>query len=706
MLNSASNPKISVVMSVWNSDKYIRHAIESILCQTLGDFEFIIIDDSSNDTSREIISSYADKDKRIVFISNPKNLGLAASLNRGIKIARGGYVARFDPDDIAIPTRFQVQYDYLESRREVFCIGTQAVNINENGNELFFTTAPLNEKEIFRILKNGIARTCLIHPSIMFRNNGTVFYNEKFHFSQDRELYGRLMTEGKILRNLPNVLLKYRIHKTANHPDKKIKQFIYRKFITQYISLHQEGNHDNYNGADFSLIDNINAAEISEKADDRDFLQHILRVKFSTGVYKESRAFAVKLIRNRGSNLSTYLLLLASFLPDKTINIVKKIRNLLHQKRLNKKPIAANIGLLMSDGTGLSTWASNGTLHRELMLYENLLRMGWLIHVFSYDSAKTLPPIETAMKLIPVKFHWRLPVLLSQYLLPIRFKRIGRTISTIITNQASAAMPAIAIGKLWKTKLVARGGYVYGQRCQVLQIDDKKSRRRKAGERKLFENADVCFTPTAELADWISKFYKIDPAKIKVVSNYVNTNAFKPMKCDFRYDVISIGRLTNVKRHDLLIRAMAGTGRKILIVGDGEARASLENLAEKHNVRLEILSSAANEELVQCLNNSRVFFLGSKWEGHPKALIEAMSCGLACIGVNSPGICNLIKHSNTGLLVQPDEKQVRKAILSLIEDSSFAERLGDNARRYVLDNFDFSEILAMYQDTLWRLNGI
>jgi glycosyltransferase involved in cell wall biosynthesis len=134
-------PRISVVMSVYNGEKYLRQAIESILQQTYTDFEFIIIDDGSTDSSREIIQSYDDK--RIRLVINEQNIGLTKSLNKGIRLAKGEFIARMDADDISLPQRFEKQVAYLDSHPEVGVLGTYANIIDHRGkiiNNIIFPT--------------------------------------------------------------------------------------------------------------------------------------------------------------------------------------------------------------------------------------------------------------------------------------------------------------------------------------------------------------------------------------------------------------------------------------------------------------------------------------------------------------------------------------------------------------------------------------
>ena len=120
---------LSVIMPVFNEEKYIAQAIDSIICQTYSNFEFIIINDGSSDSSIDIIKSY--NDKRIRVIDNGKNIGISQSLNKGINISQGEYIARMDANDIATQNRFEMQINYLENN-EVTLVGTHHDIINEN----------------------------------------------------------------------------------------------------------------------------------------------------------------------------------------------------------------------------------------------------------------------------------------------------------------------------------------------------------------------------------------------------------------------------------------------------------------------------------------------------------------------------------------------------------------------------------------------
>ncbi len=209
-------------MSVFNSERYLKDAVESILSQTYKNFEFIIIDDGSSDSSLRIIKSY--KDKRIRLIENKVNIGLAASLNKGLVMATGKYIARMDSDDISMPDRLERQFKYMESHPDVICYGSWARYFGSNlpktlrikhSLHLFDTfRVPLNHNDIQASLLFWIP---FVHPTVMFNASllkiNDINYNPQIRRAQDYELWSRLCFLGKCA-NSSKILLKYRISAT------------------------------------------------------------------------------------------------------------------------------------------------------------------------------------------------------------------------------------------------------------------------------------------------------------------------------------------------------------------------------------------------------------------------------------------------------------------------------------------------------------
>lgn len=200
-----SIPLISVIMPVYNSEKYLRASIESILNQSNGDFEFIIVNDGSTDNSKNILDSFLDS--RIKSISNPSNLGNYPSRNLGFLNAKGKYICVMDSDDISYPDRLEKQAIFLEENKEIGLIGSSI--IQSNGIPLFRSSLP----EVLKIL--FLQNNFLFHPSLMFRRELIIkhglLYNESYRFASDYDFIVRAMRHFPV-SIIKDILLMYRVH--------------------------------------------------------------------------------------------------------------------------------------------------------------------------------------------------------------------------------------------------------------------------------------------------------------------------------------------------------------------------------------------------------------------------------------------------------------------------------------------------------------
>ena len=205
-----NNPLVSVILPVYNANGFLSLAIESILNQTYKNFELIAIDDGSTDNSFDILKKYAKKDKRIKVICNQKNQNIANSLNKGIKIAKGKYIARMDADDISLPHRFQNQVQFLLKHPEVVILGGQVRTIDTNGKILGRKLFPITDSNIRKALytTNPIQHpTAIINRSLLPKNFS--WYNPNLPPAEDYDLFFRLGQFGKY-HNLSYFVLKYR----------------------------------------------------------------------------------------------------------------------------------------------------------------------------------------------------------------------------------------------------------------------------------------------------------------------------------------------------------------------------------------------------------------------------------------------------------------------------------------------------------------
>ena len=244
-------PMITVLMAVYNGEKFLKEAMESILNQTYKDFEFLIINDGSTDKSVEIIESF--NDPRIRLVHNEKNLKLIASLNKGISLARGKYIARMDCDDISMPERFEKEVEFLENHSDYGMVGTCYNIIDAQGKVQRNVSYPSNPD----LIKLFLSLTCpLVHGSVMIRAEllkKNLYGSNDFSAVEDYELWTRIAEKSKIY-NIPEHLFRYRIYGESFSDSKsqlmheqtvELSKVLYKKNKREYKRIVKEQIFDN-----------------------------------------------------------------------------------------------------------------------------------------------------------------------------------------------------------------------------------------------------------------------------------------------------------------------------------------------------------------------------------------------------------------------------------------------------------------------------
>ena len=209
-MSQSDAPRVSVVMSVHDCERYLRAAIESVLTQTFEDFELIVIDDGSTDGSAAILGSVTDP--RVRLISNARNLGLASSLNRGVGAARGEFIARLDADDIAMPDRLARQLAFMDANPHVALLGSWYVEISEDGEPLARRRLPTEHWD----LRWHLCVTCpFVHSAVLWRRSMVAErvggFDETIVYGEDYDLWRRLAARLPVA-TLPAYLIQHRLH--------------------------------------------------------------------------------------------------------------------------------------------------------------------------------------------------------------------------------------------------------------------------------------------------------------------------------------------------------------------------------------------------------------------------------------------------------------------------------------------------------------
>jgi glycosyltransferase involved in cell wall biosynthesis len=219
-----NKPIVSVLMPVYNAERFLLAAINSILNQTFKDFEFIIIDDGSTDRSLDIIGKF--KDERIHVISLGNNNGITAVLNLGLNHVRGDYVARMDADDIALPDRLAKQVEFLDTHADNVAVGSRVLLIDPDGWPIRPFSEHTSHQAIDQAHLCGEGGSAICHPSVLMRTQAVKQidgYRTKFRSAQDIDLFLRLAEIG-LLANLPEIFLKYRMHPKSIGHSRNIEQ--------------------------------------------------------------------------------------------------------------------------------------------------------------------------------------------------------------------------------------------------------------------------------------------------------------------------------------------------------------------------------------------------------------------------------------------------------------------------------------------------
>jgi glycosyltransferase involved in cell wall biosynthesis len=208
-------PEVSVVMAAYNSFPYVKNCVDSILNQSFNDFEFIIIDDGSTDGTGDYLQNRAKLDHRIHLIQQ-QNQGLTKSLNKGLKIAKGEFIARIDADDIAVSNRFEKQVNYLNQHQDVVLLGSSIEMMTADGLPMGLRILDKKHSQIRKKLLQGDS-CALSHPAVMFRKDVAIDiggYDESYPVGQDLDFFLRMSEKGKV-ENLPDSLLFWRQHKQS-----------------------------------------------------------------------------------------------------------------------------------------------------------------------------------------------------------------------------------------------------------------------------------------------------------------------------------------------------------------------------------------------------------------------------------------------------------------------------------------------------------
>lgn len=374
------------------------------------------------------------------------------------------------------------------------------------------------------------------------------------------------------------------------------------------------------------------------------------------------------------------------------------------------KPL--HLRLFFTRGTFLRTWDEIGIFDREVALFRALLRRGVRVTFVTCGDARDL---EYGSRLggIGVRCnHWGLPSRYYNRFLPLLHAPafLGRGI--VRTNQFDGADLAIRAARFWRKPLIARGGYMYSDfAAREYGADSEQARQAFGAEARAFRGARRIVVTTRSMRESIAARFPGMARKITVIPNYVDTDRFRPDESVERDAdrIVYVGRIEDTQKNlRALIDAVRKTDLRLDAIGDGPLRGELARQTADTG-RIRFLGKVDHAELPRHLRRAAFFVLPSRYEGHPKALFEAMACATPVLACDVPGVREFVESERTALLTAPDGESLQAGIERLAADADLRRRIGEAGCRLVRQHYGLDAVvdreIDMYNEILARERG-
>lgn len=353
------------------------------------------------------------------------------------------------------------------------------------------------------------------------------------------------------------------------------------------------------------------------------------------------------------------------------------------------------LALFFSHGISLKNWEDIGHLDREIKFYNCVASNFKQVCFFTYGGNEDLKYQNEAfckVKIFPRPL--KIPSWLYGLLMPLIYRKELKAADILKTNQMSASISAVLAKLLFRKKLLVRCGYEW---LNVLQKEKKAKWKLWLAwliEKIAYRLADKIIFTSQKDKQFAQKKFHIKEEKIALIPNYIDIDNFRPMSTEKENNsVVFVGRFSREKNLPNLIEAMSGLGLKLVLIGQGSQEPGLARFAKEKNVAVDFRGKIPNNQLPQELNKYEIFALPSLYEGCPKALLEAMACGLACLATNVEGIKEVISDKENGVLTSTDVFGIRNGLIFLTNNPEYRKVLGRKASETIASRFGLAKVL-------------
>lgn len=354
--------------------------------------------------------------------------------------------------------------------------------------------------------------------------------------------------------------------------------------------------------------------------------------------------------------------------------------------------------LFFSFGKGIETWKKSGILDRELALYRALQVKG--VHYDYYTYGDRDCKVDSELTVI----HSHAKNLLTSFFWPFFQVRTLSRYEVFKTNQMFGSWVAVIAAVVLKKKLYVRVGYEHYQYHLFRKSSFFKRWFSFWISTLAYRSANVISVTSEPMRKFVCNTFKVSPAKVYCHSNYVDIEHFKPSTSVSKNGrLLFVGRLVEVKNLYETLKAVKRVGCGIDIIGTGVMEDELKKFAVKNNVDARFLGAIENSLLPKFINASSIFILCSLYEGNPKSLLEAMSCGATVIGSSVDGISSVVEHNENGYIVSPCEEKIAAGIDYLLNNDYERVRLGVAAREYACKRASLESLVRFEEGIFNRL---
>ncbi len=370
------------------------------------------------------------------------------------------------------------------------------------------------------------------------------------------------------------------------------------------------------------------------------------------------------------------------------------------------------ITVFFTFGISMDAWVKSGLFEREIDIYKKLsnqYNFKFQFVTFGDEKDYTILAKEKNLFVLPVYSLIKRPKskifrYIQSILIPIYLRKELKNSDLFKTNQLWGGWIPLLGKMLFKKKFIVRCGYEFYSFQKREKSNFFYITLVKLISKSIYKSADLILVSSENDKKIITKTFKITSDKIKIFPNWVNCEIFKP-KIQTSYDnkVIAVGRLEKQKNYENLIKSLKDTEISLDIVGNGTLKNSLKNLAKENNVKLNFLGNYPNYQMPKLLTKYKIYVISSEFEGTPKTLLEAMSCGLNVIGANVTGIKELIINNENGILILNSENDYKKNINMIFSNNKLSKKLSTNARKYILKNHSLKNAIEIEKKIYFSL---